>query len=159
MEQKALSRWLRLVVVGVGLCGLVVYGLILPIYGQSLADSYPEFANRFWPWLIFLWATGIPCYFALGFGWKITEQIRLDRSFSMENARYLKWIAWLAAGDSVVFFAVNVLYLLADLSHPGVTLLSLLVVFAGIAVTVAASALSHLVRKAAELQEQNDLTI
>jgi hypothetical protein len=45
------------------------------------------------------------------------------------------------------------------MSHPGVTLLSLLIVFAGIAIAVAAAALSHLVHKAAALQEQSDLTI
>ena len=45
------------------------------------------------------------------------------------------------------------------MSHPGVLLLSLLIVFAGIAVTVASAALSHLVYKAASLQEQSDLTI
>jgi hypothetical protein len=33
------------------------------------------------------------------------------------------------------------------------------VVFAGVAITVAAAALSHLVRKAAALQEESDLTI
>ena len=45
------------------------------------------------------------------------------------------------------------------MSHPGVTLLSLLVVFVGIAAAVAAAALSRLVKKAAALQEQSDLTI
>ena len=53
----------------------------------------------------------------------------------------------------------NVAYLLLDLSHPGVLLLSLLVVFVGMAVAVIAYALSRLVRKAAGLQEQSDLTI
>ena len=38
-------------------------------------------------------------------------------------------------------------------------LLSLLICFAGVAVTVAAICLSHLVQKAAGLQEQSDLTI
>ena len=45
------------------------------------------------------------------------------------------------------------------MSHPGVALASLLGVFAGVAVAIAAAALSHLVRKAAELQEQSDYTI
>ena len=45
------------------------------------------------------------------------------------------------------------------MSHPGVALFSLIVVFAGVAVAVAAAALSYLVKKAAVLQEQSDLTI
>lgn len=45
------------------------------------------------------------------------------------------------------------------MSHPGVALFSLLVVFAGVAVAVASAVLSHLVQKAAVLQEQSDFTI
>ncbi|MBE5905224.1 MAG: DUF2975 domain-containing protein [Lachnospiraceae bacterium] len=44
-------------------------------------------------------------------------------------------------------------------SHPGVLLGSLVVDFVGIAIGVAAAALSHLVYKAAELKEENELTI
>ena len=159
MEQKTLSRWLKVILVGVGLCGLVVYGAVLPLYGQSLVGQNPDMANRYWPWLIFLWATGVPCYAALVIGWRIAVNIGKDRSFSEDNARHLKRIAFLAAGDSVFFFVGNVVLLFANMSHPGVVLASLLVVFAGVAVTVAAAALSHLVLKAAMLQEQSDLTI
>ncbi len=159
MEQKTLSRWLKVILVGVGLCGLVVYGAVLPLYGQSLVGQNPDVANRYWPWLIFLWATGVPCYAALVIGWRIAVNIGKDRSFSEDNARHLKRIALLAAGDAVFFFIGNIVLLFANMSHPGVVLGSLLVVFAGVAVSVAAAALSHLVLKAALLQEQSDLTI
>jgi hypothetical protein len=159
MEQKTLSRWLKVILVGVGLCGLVVYGAVLPLDGQSLVGQNPDMANRYWPWLIFLWATGVPCYAALVIGWRIAVNIGKDRSFSEDNARHLKRIALLAAGDAVFFFIGNIVLLFANMSHPGVVLGSLLVVFAGVAVSVAAAALSHLVLKAALLQEQSDLTI
>ena len=159
MEQKTLSRWLKVILVGVGLCGLVVYGAVLPLYGQSLVGQNPDMANRYWPWLIFLWATGVPCYATLVIGWRIAVNIGKDRSFSEDNARHLKRIALLAAGDAVFFFIGNIVLLFANMSHPGVVLGSLLVVFAGVAVSVAAAALSHLVLKAALLQEQSDLTI
>ncbi len=159
MEQKTLSRWLKVILVGVGLCGLVVYGAVLPLYGQSLVGQNPDMANLYWPWLIFLWATGVPCYAALVIGWRIAVNIGKDRSFSEDNARHLKRIALLAAGDAVFFFIGNIVLLFANMSHPGVVLGSLLVVFAGVAVSVAAAALSHLVLKAALLQEQSDLTI
>lgn len=45
------------------------------------------------------------------------------------------------------------------MSHPSVVLFSLVVVFGGIAVAVAAAVLSHLSKKAALLQEQSDFTI
>lgn len=159
MEQKGLATWLKIILVGVGICGLVVYFVVFPSYGESLVNDYPEFSNRFWPWLIFLWISGIPCYAVLLFGWKIATNIGRDQSFSNANAKYLKWIAWLAAGDGIFFFVGNIVLLFTNMSHPGIALFSLLVVFAGVAVAVASAVLSHLVQKAAVLQEQSDLTI
>ena len=159
MEQKSLSIWLKIILVGVGVCGLLVYFVVVPSCGNTLLYSYPEYAYRYWPWLIFIWVTALPFYAALFLGWKIAVNIGLDRSFSRDNARYLKWIAWLAALDAIYFFIGNFVMLFSDKSHPGVMLLSLLVVFAGVAVAAVAGALSHLVQKAAVLQEQNDLTI
>lgn len=159
MEQKTLSRWLKVILVGIGICGLLVFFLIVPNYGKMLVSLYPEFSYRYYPWLFFLWVSGIPCYAVLILGWRIAVNIGHDRSFSQQNADCLKWISWLAAGDSVFFFLGNLLFLYTNLSHPGVALFSLFIVFAGAAVTVAAAALSHLVKKAAALQEQSDLTI
>lgn len=159
MEQKGLSKWLKAILIGVGICGLIVYFSIIPSYGQMMVRIYPEFAYCYLPWLIFLWATSVPCFTSLFCGWKVATNIGNDRSFSYENARMLKWIAWLAAGDSAFFFIGNIVLLLMGMSHPGIVLLSLLVVFAGVAITVAAAALSHLVMKAAALQTESDLTI
>ena len=159
MKQSTLAKWLKIVLVGVGICGIVGYAWVIPSFGQSLVRDNPEFAYCYYPWLIFLWATAVPCYIALALGWRIASNIGEDRSFSMDNAKLLKWIAYLAVGDAGFFFVMNVLYLFLGMSHPGVTLVSLIVVFAGIAVSVAAATLSHLVHKAAELQEQSDLTI
>ena len=59
MDQNALSNWLKLILAGMGLCGLVVYAAVLPWLGLVIAQQNPEMSHRFWPWLIFLWATGL----------------------------------------------------------------------------------------------------
>lgn len=159
MNQKTLAAWLKIVLVGIGVCGLVVYLLIIPDYGKSLVSLYPEFSNRYLPWLIFLWISGIPFYVILCFGWKIASNIGGNKSFIFANAKFLKRISWLAAGDSIFFFVGNVALFLLNMSHPGIALFSLFVVFVGIVVTVITATLSHFVLKAAALQEQNDLTI
>ena len=159
MNQTRLSRSLKAILAGVGVCGLIVYFAILPNIGDSMHASYPEFAAWHWPWMIFLWLTAIPCYAALAMVWKIADNIGRDRSFSAENARLLQRVAWLAAGDTAYFFLGNVVLLFLNMNHPGILLISLLICFAGVAVTVAAVCLSHLVYKAADLQEQSDLTI
>jgi len=159
MNQKTLSRWLRIIIVGCALCGIVIFGMVVPAMGLSMKLMNPEFAYCFWPWLVFIWLTAIPCYAALVLGWKITGNIRTDRSFSRENARYLSWIAVLAAIDAAFFFLGNVVLLFMNMNHPGIMLAALIVVFSGGAVSVAAAVLSHLANKAAALQEQSDLTI
>ncbi len=159
MKQDRLAGWIRFIIIGVGICALVVYAAVIPMLGQSIIYDAPEFAGWYVPWLVFISITAIPVFIALCLCWKVTRNIGSDRSFSMENARLLKWVSWLAAADSAYFFIGNIVMLFLNMSHPGVTLLSLLVVFVGVAVSIAAAVLSHLIVKAADLQEQSDLTI
>ncbi len=159
MEQKFFSKWLKVVLIGVAICGLVVYALVVPVYGMSLRSLYPEFSNRFWPWLLFIWVSGIPCFAVLGYTWKIATNIGNDRSFTDQNASLLKTISFLSALDAAFFFVGNIVLIFLDMSHPGVVIASLVIVFVGMAVAVASAALSHLVKKAAVLQEQSDWTI
>lgn len=159
MEQKTLSKWISLVLIGAALIGFVIFFVIVPVYGQSLLRSYPEYSNRFWPWLIFLWLFAVPCYWAIIVGLRISSRIGQDQSFSMENADSLKLISYLAAGDTLFFMLGNVFLLFLNKSHPGVMIASLFVSFIGFAIAIAAAALSHLVKKAAIMKEENDFTI
>ena len=159
MEQKHLSKWLKLILLGVGICGLIIYTFIIPMYGLSLRTLYPEFSNRFWPWLIFIWVSGIPCFMVLYLAWKISSNIGKDLSFSEQNASLLKSISVLAVADAGFFFIGNIVLLFLNMSHPGVVIASFIIVFVGVAVAVASAVLSHLVKKAAALQEQCDWTL
>ena len=159
MNQKSLANWLKCILAVAGLCALAACAALLPLEGQRLCAQYPEFSSWFLPWLIFLWLSSLPCFAVLVLGWKIASNIGADRSFSHDNARLLRWISALAAGDAVFFFAGNVLLFLLGMSHPWVAIASLAVVFVGVAVAVGSALLSHLVKKAAALQEQSDLTI
>ena len=159
MNQKKLSAWLKAAIIVIGICGLVVCLGVLPNCGAALRDSYPEFASWHWPWMIFLWIAAVPCFAALALGWQVAARIGEDRSFSAANAGYLQKVAWLAAGDTLFFFLGNVVLFFLNMNHPAVFLASLLICLAGAAAAVAAACLSHLVRKAADLQEQSDLTV
>jgi hypothetical protein len=159
MDQKKLSRWLKAVVLGVALCGAVVYVWILPAWGRGIAARNPEFAYCLWPWLLFLWGSALPCVWALVEAWAIFTRIGCDDSFCVQNARALKRVSFLAFADTAYFFAGQLVFLLLGMNHPGIFLLSLMIVFAGIAVTIVAAALSHLVFRAAQMREENDLTI
>ena len=115
--------------------------------------------SAFWPWLLFLWGTGIPCYMALFEFWHVCGEIKADNSFCEENAIRMMNIALLILGDVAYFFAGNVLFLMLGMNHPGIFLISLAVDVFGVGIGVAAAALSHLVYKAAVIQAENDLTV
>ena len=160
MKSKSMAKWLKFILFGAAACGLAVYLWIIPEMGKTIAAwDNGAFAPFYWPWLIFLWATGVPCFAALVLAWKIAGNIGADRPFSLANVGLLKGIARLAAGEAAFFFLGNVVLLLLNMNHPSVVLCSLLLVFAGAAIAIASAALSHLVRRAAELQEQSDWTI
>lgn len=159
MSQKGLANSLKAAIVGVGICGLTIYFYFLPSWGRMIVHYAPKYERCCPAWILFLRVTAIPCYLVLACCWKVASEIGRDNSFSAVNARLLKYIAGFAAFDSVLLFAGNLVFYVFGMNHSGLMLFSVVVVFIGIAVTVAASALSHLVYKAASLKEENELTI
>ena len=50
MRQKSLSNWLKFIILGVGICGLVVYLLVEPMLGQNVAIAEDGvFDHLYWP--------------------------------------------------------------------------------------------------------------
>lgn len=156
MSQKTLSLWLKAIIWGMAVCGLLIYFGVFPTLGRDLASQNQEFSYCFWPWLIFLWITAVPCYLVLIWGWKIAVSIGNDRSFTRKNAAYLKYIMIAAVSDTVFFLCGNLLFLFLNMNHPGILVLALFVCFAGACVAVVAGSLSHLVAKAAAMREENE---
>lgn len=159
MEQKHLAGWLQGVIVGIAVFGIIFCGGIIPYLGRGYLDIHPEYASWLMPWMIFMILAAIPVFAVLVIAWKIAVRIGEDRSFCMENAKGLKTIAKLASGDTVFFFIGNLVLLFLNMNHPGIVIGSILIDFVGVCIAVVAAALSHLVKKAADLQEQSDFTI
>lgn len=145
MKQKKLANWLKVMIVGVGICGVLLALFVLPMLGKTIMT------------LSIL--TGLPCYLALWFSWEIMSAIAKDESFTVRNAEYLKKISLLATIDVVFLLAWNVILFVLKMSNLNVFLVCLLIDFMGIVIAVIFAALSHLVGKAAVLQEQSDYTI
>ena len=151
MKQDALAKWLKFIIVGVGFCGLLTYTVIMPRFAAYLVRQNSMLEKNVLPWLILIWISAIPCYAVLVLGWKIADNIRRDRSFSYENAEYLKWVSYLSMADAAFVFLANI--------AAAVMLVICIIVFIGISISICAAALSHLVAKAAEIQEENNLTV
>lgn len=159
MEQHRLIKWLKFLVIFAAGCGMVMDLGVLPGVGSWMVDLAPEFGGYFWPWLIFLWILSVPCYMALWMAWKIFTDIEKDKAFTMENAKRMGNVSFLTAADAVLLVVGNVVYLILHMNHPGVLLASFFIALVGIAIAIAAAMLSHLIRKAARLQDESDWTI
>ena len=159
MTQKNLSVWLKVIIGGLVILALIVYGFIVPEAGKTILSGAPEFKSWYLPWLIFSWLTAVPCLIAAIFAWKVADNIGKDRSFSNENALLLKRISILAALEGALIVTGNIVFFLLGMNHPGIVIALFMIAFVPFAVSVACAALSHLVKKAADLQEESDLTI
>lgn len=158
MEQRKLALWLKLVIGGCALCGILLFVYALPVWLMTLTENYPRFHN--WWWTALLWVLAVPCYVVLGMGLAIANDVDRGRSFTARNARRLQRIATLAVADAAVLFLGNVALCLIDRQTPFVLpLASGVVCFVGVAIAVAAACVSHLVLKASRIQEENELTI
>ena len=161
MKQQTLSRWLKVIVIGMAICGLIIFFGLAPQIGQNLMTENPDWGGCsilfiYWAWLIFVWLAAVPCYWVLGIVWKIADEIAADRSFTIENSLRVKKIMILALADSAFVFIVNVVFLFMNINHPGILLASLFICFAGVVIAVFAGCVSHLVHKAALLREENE---
>ncbi|MBP3940997.1 MAG: DUF2975 domain-containing protein [Christensenellaceae bacterium] len=96
---------------------------------------------------------------AIFFAWAIFADIGRDRSFTMKNAVRLKMIAWLFLSDSLVFLAALAVVFILKIGSAGLPFVMLLIIFIGISLTVICACLSHLIAKAAAIEQENELTI
>ncbi|MCC3868231.1 DUF2975 domain-containing protein [Terrisporobacter mayombei] len=159
MRKESLIRFLRRIIIGFGILGAVVYTQVFPILGHGMEELLPRFSTYYMPWLIFIWITASPCYMILFYGWKVTEQIEQDTIFTRKSAQLLKKVSWWALVDTIFFTVGNLVFFFIKAVGVVYFFASLVGVFMGLAVVITAAMLPHLAYKAAELNEENELTI
>lgn len=103
MRQKELEKWLKIVIIAVALCGLVVCAVAIPWIGHVLIASDPQISDMYILWLVLFIISAIPCYVILYLGWRVAVNIGKDRSFSLENARYIKLASKIILFDALYF--------------------------------------------------------
>ena len=159
MEQKKLARWLKTAIIAAGICGIGVYFYICR-FGQFMAADYiPEASECLLPWLVLVFLSAVPCYVILIFGWAVATNIGKGCAFSHANGTHVMMISRLFLADALILFLGNIILWLMGFNHPGVVIMLLIPECLLVAVSGACAVLSRLIRQAAELKEQNDLTI
>lgn len=156
MTQAALAKRLKSIIFGVGIFGLIFYQVVIPYLCIELFENT---FDKLLLSILFLCSSGIPCYVVLLIAYRIADNIGKDLSFTNENAKLLKWISTLAMIDSTYLLIGNIVLIIIDAMNAMSFIILFMFVFLGVAISIVAAALSHLVAKAALLQSQNDLTI
>ena len=150
---------MKLAALAAALLGLLAAFVFLPMLASALLEEFPAYQKWYWPCLVYGWAVLLPGFAGLWEFWKICVEIGRDNSFSQKNARSLFRICLLAL-TMAALLAVGV----AALCLLGMGLPALLIAMLGFAaacalVALLANALSQLVRRAAAIKSENDLTI
>ena len=153
------ERGMKLAALAAALIGLLAAFVFLPMLASALLEEFPAYQKWYWPCLIYGWVVLLPGFAGLWEFWKICVEIGRDNSFSQKNARSLFRICLLAL-TMAALLAVGV----AALCLLGMGLPALLIAMLGFAaacalVALLANALSQLVRRAAAIKSENDLTI
>ncbi len=159
MTQSEISRWLKAVSVLLAVMGIVFFFVIAPILAVIAKQHYPELAFLFYPGLAYALLIAAPCYAILYHFWQVCRQIGLDNSFSKENADAFTSISRLAFFLAIEWFAGLLFLAFGGWMKTGALVILIFGIFLSSIVTVIAAALSHLILKAYELRQENELTI
>lgn len=162
MEQKRIADGLKFFTVIVAAVGAVFFLWYVP----GCMNRYMEYIGTVPRVAVFRWLVpvaigviGLLCYLALWEFWRICTRIGNDNSFCRENARSMRNIAilaFLAAGLMLIAGITLVCFgLLIRLAAVKI----LFLIFVACGLSVLCLALARLVENAAELKEENELTI
>ena len=157
MEHRKLARLLG-IAGGIALLGsLLMMFVHAPIRGSQLKQAYPGAAHLFWPGLTLFWVFGGLLLAALIQYWKICKNIGENRSFCPENVARMKTISVLLISAAALCVVPVILFLI----HGITALWAEFAVFgmASLAMGMLAYALHKLLKNAAALQAENDLTV
>lgn len=152
-------RMLKAACVMAAAMGVILFFGVAPAMALRFSGAHEALAWLFWPKLIYTWIVAAPCFAAAYEAWKVCVEIGRDNSFSTVNAasleRLSRWM-WLAAALMGIGAAAMRLIDTALATQAFLWVFGALV---AILMAVFARALSCLVRDAATIKNENDLTV
>ena len=159
MEHRMVSRLLIFAGGIAVLGGGYLFFVHAPVMALKYRELIPEYAYLFIPALVFLWFIGLIYLAAMAAYFKVCIRIGQDRSFCPENGSSLSRIALLLIGAAAIWLLGVPLGLLLGLRIGHWTLAFFFASIASAAMGMLAGGLSRLLKQAAKIKEENDLTV
>lgn len=147
------------------LIGILVLGMCLigfPMMASRDAAKHPDSAYLQYWFLVYVFVLCLPFYIALYQAFKLLSFIDINRAFSKQSIRALKYIKYCAMilGALILFgiiTAIALFYGNEDLT--GIIMLALISIVAAFIIATFAAVLQKLLQKAVDLKSENDLVI
>lgn len=136
---------------------VVFYGV--PMFMSHVTDVRPALSPWVFPMEACAGVIAAPILAVIVILWRMFDTLTRDCAFTMENVRRYRLMAWLALADLMMLVALAVFLILSD-AFPGFIACCLLgAAYIDTVGTIVFFVLGGLVQNAAELKQDQDLTI
>jgi len=159
--KRGTTLFLKIAVILIGIPVLALCIFVVPEIANYAAELYPDIAYIKYLFLIDLYATVIPFYFALYQAIKLLSYIDKNKAFSDLSVKALKTIKYCAITISILYVVgMPLFYLMAEIDDaPGMIVIGLVVIFASMVIAVFAAVLQKLLKVAINIKSENELTV
>ncbi len=152
MKQREMSYVLKMIdAIALAVCLVLVF-VVVP--NLELSGLMP-------PGSVWLFFMGVAPMLIIGCrAWGIFSDIGKDKSFTDRNAKRLRFMAYVAAVDVLLWLSVAIVFSVFTPSGSlGPIVMSLVGLIGAVFIAALCAALSHLTAKAAALKTENDLVV
>jgi len=152
---------LRIALIGIALGVAAICFILLPLLWNEIPQSYPVYTFAVYTVFIALFAAAIPFFIGVYKAWRLLSFIDKGEAFSSASAKIVRAIAWCAAAISGIYIiSLPFFYIWADNDDaPGLVLIGMMLASVPFIVAVFAALLQRLIREAADLKSENELTV
>ena len=160
MEQSKIGLLLKCVVAGCVVLAIGAYVIVaFPFYKPHILEFYPTIYQYYPYWFAAFAPSLILILIALKHAWVIVSNIGSDNSFCRDNADRFKKISNLATIYGAYIFIVEVIAFLIFTHKPFLFISSMVLTLVAGGIAVVCRVLAILIRKATDLQDEQELTI
>lgn len=142
----------------ISMAGMGVFAFLLATANEAIL-MYDELkglaAGIYW----YCACASLPCVAAAILLGAVIREIGQGRAFSMKNAFFMRGIALSAYAESMYIAAGLIGWSVAGIMHISAIFAAIPVILLGVGIGLLADALATLIRRASEIQQENDLTV
>ena len=159
MKRTTVSWLLRSVLILMLLALLTLLVVMIPAYMKHVTTVMPEISSWYALALAFSWIVAVPVFIALWLLWQIFGTVGEGNAFCHENAKRLRLICRLALADLVPVIGMVIFLLCNNVMPPFLIICFGGAIMIGLVAALVCFALSGLVVSAADMNDENKLTI